>query len=191
MALAHDPVVVVQQPPVPVGSTTIVLTPGEPVAPSLLSQGARGFFAGSLTGLAIGYLSVRGDGVQRDDWRPLLTGSIIGALVGTGLGVAVGALDYDGRGWGQYVMRDLLLGVTLGAALGASCGGLAALNTESPEAALIGTAVGTIAGAGVGIVTGVLQGQLRRPARGVQANLGVARDVSGSPVWTPGVHGRF
>lgn len=193
-AHAHDMVVVVNPVVAPAASTTTIVVPQavtQPEQPGILAHGYRGLFAGSLSGLAVGYLTVRGDGVHHDEWRGLVLGTGIGAITGTGLGLAVGMLDVDGRSWGRHAMRDFLLGVTLGATLGAACGGLAAIGSSEAEHVLYGTAIGALSGAPLGLIAGVLRGSIVRDRRTVRTTVGVVRDVGGLQVWSPGVAGRF
>src|SRR4051794_4754780 len=96
---------------------------GDDGGPSLFSYGFKGFFTGASIGLAAGYLST-GSTYESHEWKNLVMGAGIGAIVGVGAGVGLAIADIGapGRGTGWYVLRDTDLGTFLGAFTGAAIG---------------------------------------------------------------------
>jgi phage tail tape-measure protein len=121
---------------------------------------------GSVAGLAAGYLVARDDGWQTSkDWKPLVYGIGIGALVGSGIGLTLGIVDVaqDTPGRTRHVLRDMLYGEGFGATAGAIAGGLTAMSTKKPEHILLGASIGVLSGAVLGAVFGFFEGGMRAP----------------------------
>jgi hypothetical protein len=136
-------------------------------SPSLFSYGSEGFGTGALVGLAAGYLST-GDDYESSEWRKLVFGAGVGALVGVGTGLTLGVLDLGSQppGAGWIVLRDTGRGTGLGAIVGLAVGALYVIDSNDPKDLLIGAAYGGIIGAGAGVVFGVIEAALidRGPA---------------------------
>jgi hypothetical protein len=126
--------------------------------PSIVSYGFDGFWTGAQIGLASGYLAT-GTEYESDEWRKLVFGAGVGALVGVGAGLTLGILDV-GSGppaTGHLILRDVGYGVGLGAIVGTAVGALFLIDDGRPKNLLTGAAVGTVAGAGAGLIFGVIE----------------------------------
>ena len=129
--------------------------------PSVFTFAYQGLVVGAAAGLAAGYLVAREDGWKTsEDWKPLVYGTGIGALVGSGVGLTVGVVDVaqDKPGRTRYVLRDMAYGVGFGATAGVIAGGLTAISTKKPEHILLGASIGVLSGAVLGAVFGFLEG---------------------------------
>jgi hypothetical protein len=129
--------------------------------PGVFTFAFQGLAVGSVAGLAAGYLVARDDGWQTSkDWKPLVYGIGIGALVGSGIGLTLGIVDVaqDTPGRTRHVLRDMLYGEGFGATAGAIAGGLTALSTKKPEHILLGSSIGVLSGAALGAVFGFFEG---------------------------------
>ena len=117
----------------------------------MFSYGFKGFFTGASIGLAAGYLST-GSSYESHEWKNLVMGAGIGAIVGVGAGVGLALADIGapGRGTGWYVLRDTDLGTFLGAFTGAAVGALVWVDDGRAKDVLIGLSFGALIGAGVG-----------------------------------------
>ncbi|HTV25077.1 MAG TPA: hypothetical protein VMG12_40565 [Polyangiaceae bacterium] len=127
--------------------------------PSVISYGFDGFWTGAQIGLASGYLAT-GREYESDEWRKLVFGAGVGALVGVGAGITLGILDL-GSGpppTGHIILRDVGYGVGLGAIVGTAVGALFLIDDGRPKNLLTGAAVGSVVGAGAGLVFGVIEG---------------------------------
>jgi len=129
--------------------------------PAAVAYGFDGFWAGAQIGLASGYLAT-GPEYESREWRKLVWGAGLGALVGTGVGIALGVVDVGSRPphTGHLVLRDVGYGVGLGAIAGAAIGALYWADGGEPKNLLTGAAIGTLAGAGAGVVFGLLEAAL-------------------------------
>lgn len=139
----------------------------EDEAPSMFSYGMRGFFSGAELGLAVGFLAT-GSHYTSGEWRKLVLGTGIGAVVGLGSGVGLAIMDLNPRrpptGW--FMLRDLGYGTTLGALGGGAIGAVIwAADHGRPKNVLTGLAIGGLIGAGVGLIFGVVQGMEAAPPR--------------------------
>jgi hypothetical protein len=168
---------------------------------SLLSYGFRGFWTGAELGLAAGYLTT-GSHYESREWRKLVLGLGIGAVIGVGAGITLALIDANegapGTGW--YVLRDMGYASLLGALTGAAIGALFLVGSGHPKDVLVGLSVGTLIGAGVGAVFGVIEGAASRRHRAAHQETGlrsleltVAALPTGSlmPALVPAVAGRF
>src|SRR5687767_5970024 len=101
-------------------------------APSVFSYGSRGLFVGALAGLSGGYLAARRGDFHREDWRPLVLGTGIGALSGAAIGLTLGFVDLadDRPGAAAIALRDMLYGAGFGAVLGLVAGCLVIIRTH-------------------------------------------------------------
>ena len=133
--------------------------------PSMLEYGFKGFFTGAPIGLAAGFLATGSD-YESEEWRTLVIGAGVGALVGTGVGVTMGFVDVGvtppGTGW--LVLRGIGLGAALGSIVGAACGAILIVKSEEPKDILTGASWGALIGSGVGIAFGVVEGAAARRA---------------------------
>jgi hypothetical protein len=163
--------------------------------PSAFSYGFHGFGLGAATGLGAGYLFARAGGFHGDDWRALVYGAGIGALVGGGLGLGLGIADMGAGtpGRGYFVLRDAGYGLTFGAAAGAITGGLVGVSSGHAERILLGTAIGGLAGTGAGLVLGIIEGQRgwRRVGPGFSVSLAAAVTANRGVALLPALAGRF
>jgi hypothetical protein len=167
---------------------------------SMLSYGFRGFWTGAELGLATGYLTT-GRHFEHGEWRKLVLGAGIGAVMGVGAGIALALVDArEGEpGTGFYVLRDMGYASLLGALTGAAVGALFLVGSGHPKDVLVGLSIGTLIGAGVGIAFGVIEGtnsrrhrDARRAARGGIHLILVAVPTTGLlPAIGPGLAGRF
>jgi hypothetical protein len=169
----------------------------EPGPPSVFTYTSNGFMLGGMVGLAAGYLVARDDGFEDEDWRPLVIGTGIGAVVGGTLGLTLGVVDMarETPGYGGYVLRETMYGAGFGAIVGALIGGVAVASTKKSEHIAFGAAIGTLAGSGLGVVLGFVEGSHagagRRSARSLTIALGAAPATNGGAVWLPGLAGAF
>jgi len=126
--------------------------------PSIVTYGFDGFWTGAQIGLASGYLAT-GREYESDEWRKLVFGAGVGALVGVGTGLTLGIVDVGGGppATGHLILRDVGYGVGLGAIVGTAVGALFLIDDGRPKNLLTGAAVGTVAGAGAGLVFGVIE----------------------------------
>jgi hypothetical protein len=181
--------------------TGFVLAPSRSWAqestPSIVSYGFEGFWTGAQVGLAAGYLATGPEYVS-DEWRKLVFGAGVGALVGVGVGISLGVLDVGSEppDSGHLILRDMGYGVGLGAIVGTAVGALFLIDDGRPKNLLTGAAIGTLAGAGAGLVFGIIEGATARPepARAERAKGPVHFVVLGSEasLWPmPGVEGTF
>lgn len=135
--------------------------------PSIVTYGFDGFWTGAQIGLATGYLAT-GDDYESDEWRKLVFGAGVGALVGVGTGITLGILDVGSppprTGW--LVLRDMGYGLGLGAVVGTAVGALFVIDSGEPKDLVVGAAVGTLVGAGAGIAFGLIESAAadRQPA---------------------------
>lgn len=166
-------------------------------APSVFTYGYRGLLTGTFVGLAGGYVRARRDGFERDDWRPLVLGTGIGALAGATVGMTLGFVDLnaDNPGYAAIALRDTLYGAGFGSLIGVVVGGLVIIRTREAEHALFGMAIGTMVGSVVGLGIGLIEGRRivssPRHARRFQPDLWTTRDANGGLVLAPGLSGRF
>ena len=126
--------------------------------PSIVQYGFDGFWTGAQIGLASGYLAT-GKEYENEEWRKLVFGAGVGALVGVGVGITLGVVDV-GSGppaTGHLVLRDVSYGVGLGAIVGTAVGALFLVDDGRPKNLLTGAAIGTVAGAGAGLVFGLIE----------------------------------
>jgi energy-converting hydrogenase Eha subunit A len=129
--------------------------------PSVFTFAYQGLVVGAGAGLAAGYLFAREDGWKTsDDWKPLVYGTGIGALVGSGIGLTLGIVDVaqDKPGLTRYVLRDMAFGEGFGAVAGVIAGGLTAISTKNGEHVLLGASIGVLSGAVLGAVFGFIEG---------------------------------
>jgi hypothetical protein len=126
--------------------------------PSIVTYGFDGFWTGAQIGLASGYLAT-GREYESDEWRKLVFGAGVGALVGVGTGLTLGIIDVGGGppATGHLILRDVGYGVGLGAIVGTAVGALFLIDDGRAKNLLTGAAVGTVAGAGAGLVFGVIE----------------------------------
>jgi len=167
---------------------------------SILSYGMDGLADGALVGLAAGYVAT-GPHFESGEWRKLVLGTGIGALVGVGIGITMAVVDTStsGPGVGEYVLRDIGYGTMLGGVTGALVGVLFFVSSNHPKDIAVGASVGALVGAGVGVIFGVIEGASARSrfaARdGSAYNLNLsftsATTVRGDQVIVPGVRYRF
>ena len=140
------------------GLTATARAEGE--RPGVFTYAYQGLVVGGGTGLAAGYLVAREGGLHSSDWKPMVYGVGIGALVGSGIGLTLGIVDVTGDkpGRAHYILRDMAYGVGFGATVGAIAGGLAAISTKKAEHILFGASIGMLSGAALGCVIGFLEG---------------------------------
>src|SRR4029453_6973386 len=94
-------------------------------APSIVAYGFDGFWTGAQIGLASGYLAT-GSHYESREWRKLVFGAGVGALVGVGTGITLGIVDVGGGPphTGHLILRDVGYGVGLGGIVGLAVGAL-------------------------------------------------------------------
>ena len=174
--------------------------------PALFQYGFRGFWTGAELGLAAGYLTT-GSEYESGEWRKLVLGLGVGALIGVATGVTLGMVDAsDSRRarYGWYVLRDMGYGALLGAFTGAAVGALFWVDDGRPKDVLIGLSWGALIGGAVGAVFGVVEGMGAEPRghgarsgdrryaeRGVKLTLFAAPVRGRFPALGPGLIGRF
>jgi hypothetical protein len=129
--------------------------------PNIVSYGFDGFWTGADIGLATGYLAT-GRVYESREWRKLVFGAGVGALVGVGVGLTLGIVDVGQvpprTGW--LILRDTGYGTSLGAVVGIAVGALSLIDSGSPKVLLRGAAYGTLIGGGVGIAFGIIESAL-------------------------------
>jgi hypothetical protein len=162
---------------------------------SFFGYGFRGFWDGAVVGLAAGHLAT-GDTYEDGEWKTLVLGAGIGAVLGVGAGVTLAFSDRQSRrsvGW--YVLRDLMSGAMLGGLTGAAVGALVLIDSEHPRDVLTGAAIGGLIGAGVGIAFGILEGMDEPVGPPPQGNLRFTLVAAGSgrqlPTLLPALRGSF
>jgi hypothetical protein len=165
--------------------------------PAAVAYGFDGFWTGAQIGLASGYLAT-GRRYEDHEWRKLVWGAGLGALIGAGVGITLGIVDVGSAPphTGHLVLRDIGYGVGLGAIAGAAVGALFWADGGEPKDLLTGAAIGTLAGAGAGVVFGLLEGALASSESDVAQAAGVSwrlsvigSDASDLPM--PAIEGRF
>lgn len=127
--------------------------------PSIVAYGFDGFWTGAQIGLASGYLAT-GDEYESREWRKLVFGAGMGALVGVGAGLTLGVVDVSSGPphTGHFILRDVGYGVGLGAIVGTAVGALFLIDDGRAKDLLTGAAIGTLVGAGAGLIFGVIEG---------------------------------
>jgi hypothetical protein len=132
--------------------------------PAVIAYGFDGFWTGAQIGLASGYLAT-GREYDSDEWRKLVFGAGVGALVGVGTGITLGIVDVSGGApyTGHLILRDVGYGVGLGGIVGLAVGALFLIDDGRPKNLLTGAAIGTVAGAGAGLVFGLIEAASARP----------------------------
>jgi hypothetical protein len=169
--------------------------------PSMFSYGIRGFWTGAELGLATGFLAT-GTHFESGEWRKLVLGAGIGAVVGVGGGITLALVDASSSrpraGW--FVLRDMGYGSMLGALTGAAIGALFWVDHGRPKNVLTGAAVGTLVGAAAGIAFGLVEGMnsprrkaeaRRRNERGVEIIITALPSADRVPMPMPAIAGRF
>lgn len=126
--------------------------------PSIVAYGFDGFWTGAQIGLASGFLAT-GREYESEEWRKLVFGAGVGALVGVGVGISLGVLDVgaDPPPAGGLILRDIGYGVGLGAVVGTAVGALFLIDDGRTKDLLTGASIGTLAGAGAGLVFGLIE----------------------------------
>jgi hypothetical protein len=188
-------------------ASTLVLLAGFSLAPSrswaaettptVFSYGFDGFWTGAQVGLAAGYLAT-GKDYASEEWRTLVFGAGVGALVGVGVGITLGVVDV-GSGppdSGRVILRDTGYGVGLGAIVGTAVGALFLIDDGRTKNLVTGAAIGAVAGAGVGLVFGLVESatassepQGAEPTAGQLSFVLLGSEASLWPL--PGVEARF
>jgi len=174
--------------------------------PALFQYGFRGFWTGAQLGLATGFLTT-GSSYDSDEWRKLVLGLGIGAIVGVGTGITLGMVDASNATrprYGWYVLRDMGYGILLGGFTGAAVGALFWVDDGRPKDVLIGLSVGALIGGVVGIAFGIVEGMGAEPRgrgarhgnralaeRGVTLTLFAVPGKGRVPALGPGLVGRF
>jgi hypothetical protein len=166
--------------------------------PTVFTLAYEGLMVGAGAGLAGGYLVAREDGLHTSDWKPLVYGLGIGALVGSGIGLTLGIVDVaqDTPGRTRHVLRDMLYGEAFGATAGAIAGGLTALSTKKPEHILLGASIGVLSGAALGAVFGFFEGGHVRPhsapdADRISLSVVPVVEAGGKLAYLPALSGRY
>ena len=166
--------------------------------PMVFTLAYQGLVVGAGAGLAGGYLVARDGGWKSSDWKPLVYGSGIGALVGAGIGLTVGIVDVtQGRpGRARFVLRDMAVGEGFGATVGGIVGALVAVSTKKPEHILLGAAIGVLSGAVLGAVAGFVEGGRARahaapPAGGLALSIVPVVEAGGKLAYLPALLGRY
>jgi hypothetical protein len=166
--------------------------------PSVMAYGFDGFWTGAQIGLASGYLAT-GREYESDEWRKLVFGAGVGALVGVGTGLTLGIVDLGGGPphTGRIILRDVGYGVGLGAIVGTAVGALFLIDDGRPKNLLTGAAVGSVVGGGAGLVFGLIEGATARKETAASDAPGIDSvrfTLLGSPsslVPMPALEGRF
>jgi hypothetical protein len=169
--------------------------------PTILAYGLRGFWTGAELGLATGFLAT-GTHYESGEWRKLVLGAGIGAVVGLTGGITLAVVDASSSrpltGW--LMLRDTGYGSLLGALAGAAIGALFWVDHGRAKNVLTGAAVGTLAGAGAGLVFGLIEGlnaprrhenTVRSNPRRVMLVIGAVPSGNGMPALVPTLIGRF
>jgi hypothetical protein len=168
--------------------------------PTVFTFAYQGLVVGAGAGLAGGYLVARDGGWKSSDWKPLVYGAGIGALVGSGVGLTLGIVDVtqDKPGRTRYVLRDMALGEGFGATVGGIAGALAAISTKKPEHILLGASIGVLSGAVLGAVFGFVEGRHARshgaPDTGSQhlaLSVVPVVEAGGKLAYLPALSGRY
>jgi hypothetical protein len=175
------------------------LSRAESDTPSIVAYGFDGFWTGAQIGLASGYLAT-GRTYETREWRTLVFGAGVGALVGVGTGITLGIVDV-GSGppdTGNIILRDVGYGVGLGSIVGVAVGALFLIDDGRPKNLLTGAAIGTVAGAGAGLVFGLIEAAASRHEPAATADVAGLASVrftllgsEASWVPLPGLQGRF
>jgi hypothetical protein len=132
---------------------------GRDSPPSMFTYGFNGIWLGAALGLSMGYLST-GSSYDDGEWKNLVIGAGIGAIVGVAGGITLGLVDTSsGLQTGRYVLRDTWYGTLLGALTGAAVGALLLIDSGDEKDILVGAAIGALIGAAAGAVYGVVEGQ--------------------------------
>ena len=170
-----------------------------PDAATLFDYGFKGFTVGAEMGLSVGYI-VTGPVYEHEEWRTLVVGMGMGALLGVGTGIFVAITDHSGSGarTGYAMLRDAGYGAVLGAIMGALTGSLLWVAHGSAKDVLKGAAYGTLLGSAAGAAYGLLDSrrepELPSVPMGYRLGEGWALSVAPSPA-TSGivatVRGRF
>jgi hypothetical protein len=166
--------------------------------PSIVSYGFDGFWTGAQIGLATGYLAT-GSNYERREWRTVVFGAGIGALVGVGAGITLGIVDVGQAPprTGYLVLRDVGYGVGLGAIVGTAVGALFLIDSGSAKDLLVGASWGTVIGGAAGVAFGLIESAAadRAPAAVVTTGLDSLRitvvGAEGSWLPMPALSGRF
>jgi hypothetical protein len=167
--------------------------------PSIVKYGFDGFWTGAQIGLASGYLATGSD-YESEEWRKLVFGAGVGALVGVGTGITLGIMDVSGGRphTGHLILRDVGYGVGLGGVVGLAVGALFLIDDGRPKNLLTGAAIGTVAGAGAGLVFGLIEAAAASPEPAATARLEGLQSVrftllgsESSWVPLPALEGRF
>lgn len=137
-----------------------------PDAGALFDYGFKGFTVGAELGLSVGYIAT-GPVYEHEEWRKLVVGMGVGALIGMSSGIVVAVADSGSGGapMGYFILRDAGYGTLLGAIMGAITGSLLWVASGTSKDVLKGAAYGTLLGAAAGIGYGVLEGKHGTAAR--------------------------
>ena len=158
-----------------------------PEGDTLFDYGLRGLAVGLEIGLAIGYISTGPQFDSDTEWRKLVVGAGVGALLGLSTGLVVALADTTHEGGvplGYYLLRDSGYGAFFGAAMGALVGVLLWVDSGSPKDILKGASFGTLIGAAVGAGYGVVESMNTGPRRsdfGLRLGDGVRVTVAPTP----------
>jgi hypothetical protein len=174
--------------------------------PALFQYGFRGLWTGAELGLAAGFLTT-GERYETGEWRKLVLGLGVGALLGVGTGITLGMVDASDSQrprYGWYVLRDMGYGAILGAVTGAAVGALFWVDDGRPKDVLTGLCVGALIGGAVGIAFGLVEGMGAEPRgrgarrgsrayaeRGVKLTLFAAPTRGRVPALGPALVGRY
>ena len=157
--------------------------------PAMLQYGFRGFWTGAELGLAVGFLST-GNRFEDGEWRNLVFGAGIGALLGVGSGITLGLIDASSSTrprYGWFVLRDMGYGALLGAFTGAAVGALFWVDDGRPKDVLIGLSAGALLGAAAGVVFGIFEGIGAGPRREGKEHGALSHRVGATRRRLPGV----
>lgn len=129
-----------------------------PNAAGLVDYGFKGFSLGVELGLSIGFIAT-GPVYHGDEWKKLVVGMGVGALLGMAGGIVTSVIDATGTGVpvGYFILRDAGYGTLLGATMGAVVGMLLWVEDGTPKDILKGAAYGTLFGAAAGVIYGVIE----------------------------------